>query len=104
MRPKAIIYTRVSSEKQVDNYSLDFQEKSCRRYAANNNMKVVKVFREEGCSGRNTNRPAYKDMMSYINNNDIDVLLGHKLDRLHRDETNMFDDLKEFKKRNISTI
>lgn len=33
---KAFIYTRVSSEEQVSNLSLDVQEKTCRDYCARN--------------------------------------------------------------------
>ena len=40
----AIAYTRVSSEKQVDNYSLDFQEDFCSSYAKANNMELKKYF------------------------------------------------------------
>ncbi len=43
---RIVIYIRVSSEKQVDNYSLDMQEKILRQYAKANNMTVVKVFRD----------------------------------------------------------
>lgn len=101
---KAVIYVRVSSEKQVENYSLDFQEKSLRRYAQANNMQVMKVFREEGYSGTNTNRPAYKEMIKYLEENNVDVVLVHKLDRLHRDETNIFNDIKRFKESKIRII
>ena len=103
-KDKAVAYTRVSSEKQVDNYSLAFQEKTLRNYADNNNLKLLKVFKEEGRSGTNTLRPAYKEMLDFIDKNDVNVILVHKLDRLHRDETNMFDDLKEFKRRNIKVV
>lgn len=101
---KAIAYIRVSSEKQVENYSLDFQDRILKRYAETNSIKLVRVFREEGYSATNTNRPAYKEMIKYLEENDIDVILVHKLDRLHRDETNMFNDLKRFKESRIKVI
>lgn len=44
---KAIIYCRVSTKKQLKDWtSLDNQEKACRNYCKNNNIKVVWVFRE----------------------------------------------------------
>ncbi len=101
---KAIAYIRVSSEKQVENYSLDFQDRILKRYAETNNIKLVRVFREEGYSATNTNRPAYKEMIKYLEENGIDVILVHKLDRLHRDETNMFNDLKRFRESKIKVI
>ncbi len=101
---KAIAYIRVSSEKQVENYSLDFQDRILKRYAETNNIKLVKVFREEGYSATNTNRPAYKEMIKYLEENDVDVILVHKLDGLHRDEINMFNDLKRFRESKIKVI
>ena len=46
----AIIYLRVSTEEQVDNFSLDTQEDLCRKEAIRKGYRVVKVFREEGKS------------------------------------------------------
>lgn len=101
---KVVIYVRVSSEKQVDNYSLDMPEKILKQYAKANDMKVVKVFREEGKSGTNTNRPAYLEMRNFILDNQIDAVVVHKADRLHRNELNFFKDMEYFKNHDIALI
>ena len=45
IKEEAVIYTRVSSAKQVTHGSgLQTQEFSCRRYAEENKIKVLKVF------------------------------------------------------------
>ena len=44
----AILYLRVSTEEQVDNFSLGTQEEICRKEATRMGMKIVKIFREEG--------------------------------------------------------
>src|SRR5437868_6805478 len=50
--PKAIIYCRVSSERQVkEGHGLDGQETRCRRYAEAHGYAVAAVFRDEGVSG-----------------------------------------------------
>ena len=100
----AVIYVRVSSEKQIDNFSLDTQTKVLREYAVANGYKVEKVFREEGRSGTNINRSAYQEMRQYLCENHVDVVLTHKLDRLHRDEFNVFNDIRFFKERHIRFI
>lgn len=100
----AVIYVRVSSEKQIDNYSLDIQEKITSDYAKSNHMKILKVFREEGKSGRNTNRPAYQEMKKFLLETKVDVVLVHKLDRLHRDEYNLYADLHFFQEHGIKLI
>lgn len=97
-------YVRVSDERQVDNYSLDTQTEMIKKYAKSNNMSLVKCFREEGYSGRNTNRPQYQAMMKYIRENEIKVIIVHKLDRLHRDEFNAMSDIKFFRANGIKLI
>lgn len=97
-------YERVSSDKQVDNYSLGYQRDVIDNFAKMNGWKVVKHFREEGRSGRNTNRPEYHEMMQYIESHKVDVVLVHHLDRLHRNELNTFNDLKYFRDKNIRFI
>ncbi len=101
---ESVGYVRVSHEKQVDNYSLDTQTELIKKFANGNNMTLVKCFREEGCSGRNTNRPQYQAMMKYIRENEIKVVIVHKLDRLHRDEYNAMNDIKFFRANGIKLI
>lgn len=64
---KAIIYCRVSSEKQVrEGHGLEGQEKRCRDYALAKNYEVIKVFRDAGVSGGLTNRPAMQALIKYL--------------------------------------
>jgi len=46
-RKRAVIYCRVSTDKQeVDGESLDYQEDKCRQYAALHDMDIIAVLRE----------------------------------------------------------
>lgn len=64
---KAIIYCRVSSDKQVrEGHGLEGQEKRCRDYAIAKGYEVIKVFRDEGVSGSLTNRPAMQALIKYL--------------------------------------
>lgn len=64
---KAVIYCRVSSEKQVkEGNGLDSQEHRCRNYAASLNLEVESVFRDEGISGGLFDRPAMKSLIYYL--------------------------------------
>lgn len=59
----AVLYLRVSTEEQVDNYSLDTQEDICRKEATRRGLKIVETFREEGKSAKNIEgRPALKKL------------------------------------------
>lgn len=62
---KALVYTRVSSDIQIDNYSLESQIEICVNEAKikfNINEDEIVVLREEAESGDNPNRP----MLNYI--------------------------------------
>jgi DNA invertase Pin-like site-specific DNA recombinase len=61
----AVIYSRVSTKNQVDNYSLESQEKACREYCARNGWVVDKVFIEEGESAKTVNRTQFQRMLSH---------------------------------------
>lgn len=64
---KAVIYCRVSSEKQAkEGNGLDSQEHRCREYAASLGVEVENVFRDEGISGSLFARPAMKSLIKYL--------------------------------------
>ena len=60
---RAVLYLRVSDQRQVDNYSLETQEKACREHCQRNGWKVAAVFREEGESAKTTDRPQLREML-----------------------------------------
>ena len=84
---RAIVYLRVSTEEQVDNFSLETQERICLQEAARRGMEVIQVFREEGRSAKNiTGRPALIEMLEFMRKNKrtLDALIIYRLDRLSR--------------------
>ena len=85
---KAIIYCRVSTDEQVKGYSLGYQEKACREYAARNGLEIIKVFVEEGESAKFISRTKLTELLDYTKKHKglIDVLIVHKLDRFARNQ------------------
>lgn len=84
---KAIVYLRVSTEEQVDNFSLETQERICAQEAERKGLEIIQVFKEEGRSAKNiTGRPVLIDMMEFCRRNkkNIDALIVYRLDRLSR--------------------
>ena len=55
--PKAYIYTRVSTEMQVDGFSLSAQKEDIIRYANAMGYQIVGEFCDEGKSGKHDKRP-----------------------------------------------
>ena len=58
------IYVRVSTNNQVlDGESLDEQEKKLINYCKVKNWDIVKIYREEGQSGKDLDRPKFKELI-----------------------------------------
>lgn len=82
-----VIYTRVSSDKQVDEGgSLDTQQRILIEYAKLYGFNIVKHFREEGESAKTANRPRLQEMQQYCHDNKskVDAVVVYKIDRMAR--------------------
>ena len=88
MKTAVVIYTRVSSDKQKDNMSLGEQERICRDFVAHQkgDLKVDRVFVEEGESAKTADRTKLKEMLEYCrkNKNTVGHLVVYKIDRFAR--------------------
>jgi site-specific DNA recombinase len=87
-----VIYTRVSSKEQIEGHSLDVQEKTCRSFASSKNIKVLKVFREEGESAKTADRHKLNEMINFCSrkSNRVNYLLVYKVDRLARQQADHY--------------
>jgi site-specific DNA recombinase len=65
----AVIYTRVSTGRQVENTSLDGQERACSEYCSRNGWRVLKVFREEGESAKTYDRTQLIEALRFCREN-----------------------------------
>ena len=90
MRKVCVIYIRVSSEKQVDGYSLDSQAELCQKRAIETGYDVIKIYREEGISAKTTDRPMLKEMLAFCldKKNNISAIFIYSLSRLNRNTEN----------------
>ena len=79
---KCVLYPRVSTEMQVDGYSLEGQKNSLKRFADREEMEIVGIYEDAGKSGKSIEgRPAFKKMLSDIKNGlEIDYILVYKDD------------------------
>ena len=82
----AVIYVRVSTDDQVQNYSLTTQQQACEGYCRAHSIEAIRVFREEGESAKTANRPELRALIDYCSRNrrEIDLLVIHRTDRLAR--------------------
>ena len=60
----AYLYLRVSTAEQVENFSLDTQERACREYCEREGLDIVRIFREEGESAKSADRTQLQAMLN----------------------------------------
>ncbi|MBL1224203.1 recombinase family protein [Enterococcus sp. BWR-S5] len=91
-KKRVALYIRVSTQEQAaDGYSIQAQEQVGREYAKRMGYEVVKVYIDEGESGKSTkHRLAYQQMMKDAKLGIFDLVVIWKLTRLGR---NMLDTL-----------
>jgi DNA invertase Pin-like site-specific DNA recombinase len=84
---KAFGYLRVSGKGQVDGDGFTRQLAAIKAYAAQHDIRIVKVFREEGVCGATDleNRPALLAMLEALAADGVKLVAIEKLDRLARD-------------------
>ena len=87
---RCAVYTRKSSEEGLDLEfnSLDAQREACEAYIKSQKHEgwvlVEKQYNDGGFSGGTMDRPAFKDLLSDIKKNKIDIVVVYKVDRLTR--------------------
>jgi len=96
---KGFLYLRVSGKSQVEGDGFARQEAAIRAYAKAHDIKLVKVFKEEGVSGTKelADRPAFVAMMEALHSNGVKLVLVESLGRLARDlmiQESILHDLK----------
>ncbi len=96
---KIACYIRVSTHHQIDKESLPFQKQELENYCKYvMNTENYIMFIDPGYSGKNTDRPAYRDMIDRIKQGEFTHMLVWKIDRISRnlkDFTEMWDELAE---------
>lgn len=90
---KAGIYIRLSQEDRDKKYESDSESVINQRdilmsYLKNNGFLFVKEYVDDGYSGTNFDRPAFKKMIKDINDKKINLVVVKDLSRLGRDHVN----------------
>jgi DNA invertase Pin-like site-specific DNA recombinase len=84
---KAFAYLRVSGKGQIQGDGFPRQLAAIKGYAQSHEIKIARVFREEGVCGatESADRPAWSELMTALHADGIRTILIEKLDRLARD-------------------
>ena len=81
---KAALYMRVSTQEQVENYSIEAQRERLEAYCKSKGWKIYNSYVDGGYSGATLDRPALQQMLSDLDH--IDVVVVYRLDRLSRSQ------------------
>ena len=103
-RVRVAIYTRVSTEEQVDGHSLSAQVELVRQYAGQRGWEIVHVYEERGRSGKTALRPEFQRMLRAAESRLFDIVIVHKLDRFSRSLQDVLHYLGHLDKQGVSLI
>lgn len=79
-------YVRVSTENQLENYSIDEQVARLKGYCTAKGWTLLKIYTDGGFSGGSLNRPALTQMLADLRTSKVEAVVVYKLDRLSRSQ------------------
>lgn len=94
------IYTRQSVDK-MDSISIESQLEYC-KYETRGNP--YKSYSDKGYSGKNTNRPAFEEMLRDIKEGKISRVIVYKLDRISRSILDFANMMEVFSEHNVEFV
>jgi len=83
---RAGCYVRVSTENQLENYSIDEQTERLEAYCKSMGWKNFYFYPDPGYSGGNMDRPALQQLLKDVSDGKINMVVVYKLDRLSRSQ------------------
>lgn len=102
---KAGLYARVSTDSQLEGYSIDAQKEFLLNYAKSKDYTEFEYYIDGGYSGKDLNRPAIQQLIKDCKNHKIDAVFIFKLDRISRSQRDTLYLIEEvFNKYNVSFI
>lgn len=104
MITRVALYVRVSSEMQMEGFSLDMQLKEMRDFAAKENWTIVREYLEGGYSAKSAERPQFQILLRDARLHMFDGLLVHKLDRLYRNLLELLQFVQMLRQQEITLV
>ena len=83
---KVALYARVSTEQQIENYSIPLQKERIKAFCTSKGWDEITEYVDAGYSGSNLNRPALEQLQKDIKSKKINAVIVYRLDRLSRSQ------------------
>ena len=105
-KPKAAIYTRVSTEEQAkEGFSLSAQEGSLKNYATALGYELYKIYKDEGKSAKDMkHRPALQELLKEAEEKHFNAIFVYKLDRFSRSLKDLILTIEKLKEIGVDFI
>lgn len=94
-------YIRVSTERQVEGYSIEGQITQIEQYCQFNGYVLVDIYADRGISGKSMNRPELQRMLNDAKNGKLDCVMVYKTNRLARNTSDLLTIVEELHRQNV---
>lgn len=102
---KAGLYARVSTDIQLEGYSIDAQKEFLLSYAKAKEFTEFEYYIDGGYSGKDLERPAIQKLIRDVKEHKIDCVIVFKLDRISRSQKDTLYLIEEvFNKYNVGFV
>ncbi|MCC2094271.1 cassette chromosome recombinase CcrB [Staphylococcus haemolyticus] len=102
MKKKRIgAYIRVSTERQVEGYSIEGQITQIEQYCQFNGYELADIYADRGISGKSMNRPELQRMLNDAKNGKLDCVMVYKTNRLARNTSDLLTIVEELHRQNV---
>lgn len=102
---KIAIYVRVSSEEQVNGYSIDAQLESLREYASLHQLAIYKEYIDAGFSAKSIDgRPAIQELLKDAQKGKFNHVVSWKINRISRNLEKLLKILDVFRHKQIKYV
>lgn len=101
---RAALYARVSTEEQVEGWSLDAQLGAMRSFVGGKGWTVAVEYVDAGASGQTGKRPQFQAMLAAAKAREFDVVVCHRLDRFFRNLRQLLATLDQLREMGVSFV
>lgn len=94
-------YIRVSTERQVEGYSIEGQITQIEQFCNFSGYNLIDVYADRGISGKSMNRPELQRMLQDAKNGKLNCVIVYKINRLARNTSDLLSIVEELHRQNV---
>lgn len=100
---RTAIYCRVSTEEQArEGFSIAAQKRTLTQFCSQKGWQIEGIYTDEGLSGKNTKRPAFKQLLKDAAHDLFDLVLVWKINRFSRKNADLLTTVEYLEKYNVN--